>query len=188
MIGDQRQHDGRLVIGIEVGPVQRHHDGASRADDIGHPAGEDIVDVDLRVGEQTIHLLGRMLGVQGAGGSEPLANGADREGGAAQHAKGGVASEATRLACRSSPSTPARTCLIWLLDNRCSRMTIVSLDRLLRGGRFAGSRSGQSRLGEFARICRRRRSKAILSRNRPYGPPILLCPKKNEGMSEDCDT
>ena len=97
MIGDQRQHDGRLVIGIEVGPVQRHHDGASRADDIGHPAGEDIVDVDLRVGEQTIHLLGRMLGVQGAGGSEPLANGADREGGAAQHAKGGVAERGDAL-------------------------------------------------------------------------------------------
>src|ERR1019366_4853702 len=48
-------------------------------------------DLDLWVGEQAVHLLGRMLGVQAAGGGESLADGADRKGGAAQHAKGGIA-------------------------------------------------------------------------------------------------
>ncbi len=48
---DQRQHDAGLLVGIEVGAVQGHHDGGSRADDVGHPAGEDVVDVDLRVPE-----------------------------------------------------------------------------------------------------------------------------------------
>src|ERR1039458_2466042 len=62
-------------------------------------------------------------------------------------------------------------------------MTIVSLDLMLRAERFVGSRGGKRRLGEFARICRRRRS-CDSFRNRPYGRPILLCPKGNEGMTE----
>src|SRR5277367_5877427 len=62
-------------------------------------------------------------------------------------------------------------------------MTIVSLDRLLRGGRFVGSRGSKSRLGEFARICRRRRSCDSFP-NRPYGQRMLSCPRGNEGMSE----
>src|SRR5271170_7569756 len=62
-------------------------------------------------------------------------------------------------------------------------MTIVSLDRLSRGGRFVASYGVGSRLGEFARICRRRRSCDSFP-NRPYGQRILLCPKGNEGMSE----
>src|SRR5271166_1401735 len=62
-------------------------------------------------------------------------------------------------------------------------MTIVSLDRLLRGGRCVGSRGGKSPLGEFARICHRRRSRDSF-RNRPHGPPILFYLKGNEGMSE----
>ena len=97
VVGDQRQHDGSLLVRLEVGPVQHHHDGGSGANDEGNPAGEDIVDVDLRVGEQTVHLFGRMLGVQAAGGSEALTNGADRERGAAQHAKGGLAERVDAL-------------------------------------------------------------------------------------------
>src|SRR5277367_6463296 len=62
-------------------------------------------------------------------------------------------------------------------------MTIVSLDRLLPGGRFVGSRGSKSRLGEFARICRRRRSCDSFP-NRPYGQRMLSCPRGNEGMSE----
>src|ERR1019366_2800935 len=92
-------------------------------------------------------------------------------------------SDSTRLACRSWPSTPPRTCLTWLMENRCFRMTILSPDLLLRGGRFVASRGGKSRLGEFARICRRRRLCDSFP-NRPYDRPILLCPKENEGMSE----
>src|SRR5271167_3464518 len=80
-----------------VGPVQGHHDGGSCADDVGHPAGEDVIDVDLRVGEQAIHLLGGMLGVQAAGSGQPLADGADRKGGAAQHTEGGVAERGDAL-------------------------------------------------------------------------------------------
>ena len=64
MVSDQRHHDGRLFVGVEVGPVQCHYDGFACADDVGHPANEYIVDVDHRVGEQAIHLFRSMLGVQ----------------------------------------------------------------------------------------------------------------------------
>src|SRR5208282_5879488 len=57
-----------------VGPIQRYHDGSSCADDVGHPAGEDIVDLDVRVGEQAIDLFGGMLGVQATGGGQALAD------------------------------------------------------------------------------------------------------------------
>ena len=89
--GDQRQYDGGLLVCLEIGPVQCHHNGVAWADDVRHPAGKDIVDLDLWVGEQAIDLVGRMFGVQAAGGGEALADGADREAGAAQHAEGGVA-------------------------------------------------------------------------------------------------
>jgi hypothetical protein len=79
MIGDQGQHDGGLLVGVEVGPIQCHHDGVACADDVGHPAGKDAIDVDVRVGEQSVDLLGRVLGVQTSGGRESLADGADRE-------------------------------------------------------------------------------------------------------------
>src|SRR5271168_3938907 len=92
-------------------------------------------------------------------------------------------SESTRLACRSWSSTPPRTWRTLLKENRRSLMTIVSLDLLLRAGRLVGSRSGKSRVGEFARICRRWRS-CDSFRNRPHYRPILLCPEENEGMSE----
>jgi hypothetical protein len=62
-------------------------------------------------------------------------------------------------------------------------MTIVAPDLLLWGGRLVGSRGGKSRAGEFARICRRRHSCDSFP-NRPYGRPILLWLKGNEGMSE----
>ena len=76
-----------------------------------------------------------------------------------------------------------RTCLTWLMENCCCLMTIAYPDLLLPGGRFVGSRDYKSGLGEFARICRRRCS-CDSFRNRPYGQPILSCPKENEGMSE----
>jgi hypothetical protein len=59
--------------------------------------GEDVVDLDLWVGEQAVDLFGRMLWVQTAGGGEPLTNGADGKRGAAQHAKGGVAERGDAL-------------------------------------------------------------------------------------------
>ena len=170
----------------KVGPVQRHHDGVSARRRYRAPTARISSTLIFGLESKTIHLLGRMLGGSGRWRQRALGQWRRPRGSAAQHAIVASPSEATRLACRSSPSTPARTCLIWLLDNRCSRMTIVSLDRLLCGGRFVGSRGGQSRLGEFARICRRRRS-CDSFRNRPYGPPILLCPKGNEGMSEERD-
>ena len=97
MVGDQRQHDGGLVVGIEVGPVQGHQNGGSCADDVGHPAGEDGIDVDLGVGKQAVDLLGGMLGVQAAGGGEAPADRADRKGTAAQHAERRVAERGDAL-------------------------------------------------------------------------------------------
>ena len=49
MAADQRQHDRRLVIGIEVGPVHDDNDIRARPDRMGDPSFREFVDVDPRV-------------------------------------------------------------------------------------------------------------------------------------------
>jgi hypothetical protein len=75
----------------------RHGCGAAEADDVGHPANKDIVDVDHWVGEQAIHLFGGMLEVQATCGGEALTDHADRKRSAAQHAEGGIAERVDAL-------------------------------------------------------------------------------------------
>ena len=78
MVADQRQHDGGLVVGIEVGPIHGHHNGVACANDEWHPAHQNIVHVDGGVGEQPVDLLDCMLGLQTARCGQALANGADQ--------------------------------------------------------------------------------------------------------------
>ena len=53
VVADQGQHDGGLVVGVEVGPIHGHHDGAACADDEGHPAHQNIVDADGSIGRSS---------------------------------------------------------------------------------------------------------------------------------------
>ena len=125
------------------------------------------IDVDIWVGQQAVHLLGRMLRVQTASGSEPVADRADRKGGAAQHAEGGIAERRDPLGVKVMAKHAAKNLPdLGLMENCCCLMTIAYPDLLLRGRRFVGSRDGKSGPGEFARICRRCRS-CDSFRNRP---------------------
>ena len=63
MAADQRQHDRRLVIGIEVGPVHGDNDLRARPDRMGDPSFREFVDVNSRVREQPIHLLDGVFGL-----------------------------------------------------------------------------------------------------------------------------
>ena len=91
MIGDQRQHDGRLVVCIEIGPIHRHHDGGAGADDVGHPQGQDFIDLDAVVGQQPVNLFGRVLGRQAARRREAMSDRGDGERCTVQDTEGGVA-------------------------------------------------------------------------------------------------
>ena len=79
-----------------------------RAPTTKEPADEDIVDLDLRVGEQAVHLFGGMPRVQAACGGEALTNGADRERGATQHAEGRVAERGDALGVQILPQHAAK--------------------------------------------------------------------------------
>jgi len=57
MAANQRQHDRRLVIGIEVGPVHGDNNIRARPDRMGNPSFREFVDVNSRVREQPVHLL-----------------------------------------------------------------------------------------------------------------------------------
>jgi hypothetical protein len=70
--------------------VQGDRDGGAGADDIGHPQGQDVVDVDARVRQQPVDLLDGMLGQGAMGGGQAVTDGGNRERAAVQHAEGGV--------------------------------------------------------------------------------------------------
>ncbi len=63
MAADQRQHDRRLAIGIEVGPVHGDNNIRARPDHMGDPSFREFVDVNSRVREQAIHLLDGVFGL-----------------------------------------------------------------------------------------------------------------------------
>ncbi len=79
MAGDEVERDGGLVVGVEVGPVERDHDLRSPADHEGHPAREQVPDIDAGVREEAVHLLDRVLGLKLLGDRQRPAEGADRE-------------------------------------------------------------------------------------------------------------
>ena len=91
MVTEECQHDGGLVIGVEIGPVHGHHDGSAGTDNEGHPAHQDVVDLNGWIGEQAIDLLDRVFRLQTSCGSKALADGADCQTTAVQQAKSSVA-------------------------------------------------------------------------------------------------
>ncbi len=74
-----------------VGPIHRHDDGGAGADDVGHPQGQDVIDLDAIVGQQPVNLFGRVLGCQAARRGQSMADGGDCERGAVQNADCGIA-------------------------------------------------------------------------------------------------
>ena len=77
--GQQRQHDRRLTVGVEFGPVHRHRDAVALADHVVLPMPQQGIDVDALVGQQPVHLLDRMLGQPPARQRQTLADQADRQ-------------------------------------------------------------------------------------------------------------
>ena len=90
MAGQQRQHDGRLPVGIKVGPVHRHVDAGAGSHHVGHPVTQCRIDVDPLIGQHPVDLLDSMLGHQATRLGEPQADYVDRQGRGRDHAKGGV--------------------------------------------------------------------------------------------------
>ena len=68
---DQVQRQGRLVIGVEVRPVQRHQRFFSLGEHVRHPGVKQIPHLDPGVAQQPVHLLDGVLLPQPAGFGEP---------------------------------------------------------------------------------------------------------------------
>jgi hypothetical protein len=62
MRGNQRQHDGRLLVAVEVGPVHGDVDAGAGTDHIRHPAAQSGRNIDPLVGQEAIHLFDGVLG------------------------------------------------------------------------------------------------------------------------------
>ena len=74
MACEERQHDRRLIVGIEVGPVHGDLDALTRSDDGRHPAHKQFLDINSRVREQPIDLLDGMLAYTALRQSQPVAS------------------------------------------------------------------------------------------------------------------
>ena len=79
MAGEQRQHDRRLAVGVELGPVHGHRDAGPLADDIGYPVDQQSIDIDPLVGQHAVDLLDGILGQQSTGQRQTLADQGHRE-------------------------------------------------------------------------------------------------------------
>jgi hypothetical protein len=84
---DQAQHQRRLAVMVEIGPIHRHQNVPLRADLLRHPAGEAIPHVGAAVAHQPVHLLDRMLGHQSARLCQRLADHGHRQRSARHHPK-----------------------------------------------------------------------------------------------------
>jgi hypothetical protein len=87
---DQVQGDQRVPIGIEVAPVQRHHDLWRRPDHVRHPVGEQRPHVQRGVAQQPVHLLDGMFRLAAADRGQPRADGTNGERDRVRHADHGV--------------------------------------------------------------------------------------------------
>jgi len=90
MPGQQREHDGGLAIGVEIGPIHDHIDASAGSRHGGNPVAQRGVDIDSLVGQQPIHLLDRMLGHQATRQGEAVADRIDHQGSGLDGAEGGV--------------------------------------------------------------------------------------------------
>ena len=90
MVGDQRQHNRRLVIGIKIGPVQGNNNFRARPNRMGDPSLRELVNVNPWVRQQPIYLLDGMFGQSSPRQREPLPDRVHRQRGAADDPERGV--------------------------------------------------------------------------------------------------
>src|SRR6516162_3227857 len=90
MACEEGQHDRRLIVGIEVGPVHGDLDALTRSDDGRHPEHKQFLDINSRVREQPIDLLDGMLAYTSLRQSQSVADGAHGQGCTGHHTNGGV--------------------------------------------------------------------------------------------------
>ena len=77
--GDEMQRERGLIVGVEVGPVHRHHNLAPLAHDLANPRTEQLPGDHARVAQQPIDLFDRGLGEQSTRLRERLADQGNRE-------------------------------------------------------------------------------------------------------------
>ncbi len=58
------QHEGRLIVGVEVGPVHRNVDFPIVTNGLTNPWREQAAEIDAGVAQQAVDLLGGVLGFQ----------------------------------------------------------------------------------------------------------------------------
>ena len=90
MAGQQRQHDGGLTVGVELGPVHGHVDAAAGSHHVWDPVAQRGIEIDPLVGQQAVHLFDGMLGHQAARQGEALSDCIDGQGGGPDDAERGV--------------------------------------------------------------------------------------------------
>src|SRR6516225_5042984 len=90
MACEEGQHDRRLIVGIEVGPVHGDLDALTRSDDGRHPEHKQFLDINSPVREQPIDLLDGMLAYTSLRQSQSVADGAHGQGCTGHHTNGGV--------------------------------------------------------------------------------------------------
>jgi hypothetical protein len=88
--GQQRQHDGGLTVGVELGPVHGHFDAAAGSYHVGDPVAQRGIEIDPLIGQKPVHLFDGMLGHQAARQGEALSDCIDRQGSGLNDAEGGV--------------------------------------------------------------------------------------------------
>jgi hypothetical protein len=88
--GQQREHDGGLAVGVEIGPIHGHIDAGAGSHHVGNPVAQRGVDIDPLVGQQPVNLLDRVLGHQTPRQGKALADRIDRQGRGLDDAEGGV--------------------------------------------------------------------------------------------------
>ena len=103
MPGDQAQHQRRLVVLVEIGPIHRHQDVPALADLMRHPTGETVPNVDAAVAEQPVDLLDRVLGHQAAGLRQRLADHRHRQRRRLHHAERGTSQRRDPLGVQVGP-------------------------------------------------------------------------------------
>ncbi len=75
----QKQHDGRLAVGIEIRPVHGHNNTVALSHNVGHPVNQQGVDINAAIRQQPINVLDDMLWQQTFRQRQALANQANHQ-------------------------------------------------------------------------------------------------------------
>ena len=106
MTGNQAEHQRRVVVMVEIGPVHRHQDILTASDLMWHPAGETVPYVDAVIAEQPIHLFDRMLGHQTTSLGQRMADHRNRQRRRRHHAKRRTSKRIDTLGVQVRPIQP----------------------------------------------------------------------------------